>query len=52
MKKLKVLSIQMLILMMMPLMASCSESAKLEKAAKGQMEATFKEMARDPSSVS
>ena len=48
MKQLKVLSILLLTVMMMPFMTSCSESAKLEKAAKAQMEATFKEMARDP----
>lgn len=42
----------MLSAMAMSLMTSCSKSAKLEKAAKEQMEATFKEMARDPSSVS
>lgn len=48
----KVLSILMLSAMAMSLMTSCSKSAKLEKAAKEQMEATFKEMARDPSSVS
>ncbi|WP_028904409.1 hypothetical protein [Prevotella sp. P6B4] len=52
MKHMKVLSILMLSAMAMSLMTSCSKSAKLEKAAKEQMEATFKEMARDPSSVS
>lgn len=52
MKHLKVLSILMLAAMTMPFMTSCSKSAKLENAAKEQMEATFKEMARDPSSVS
>ena len=52
MRKLRVLSIFMLAAMAMPFMTSCSESAKLESAAKKQMEATFKEMARDPSSVS
>ena len=51
MKCVKSLSILMLAIMMMPFMSSCSKSAKLEKAAKAQMEATFKEMARDPSSV-
>lgn len=50
MKPFKVLSILMLVVMM-ALMASCSKSAKLKKAAKEQMENTFKEMARDPSSV-
>ena len=42
----------MLSAMAMSLMTSCSKSAKLEKVAKEQMEATFKEIARDPSSVS
>jgi hypothetical protein len=42
----------MLAAMTTPFMTSCSESAKLEKTAKEQMEATFKEIARDPSSVS
>lgn len=51
MKQIKVLGKLMLATMMVLFMASCSESAKLEKAAKEQMEATFKEMARDPSSV-
>ncbi len=51
MKRINSLSILMLAAMMMSLMASCSESAKLEKAAKEQMETTFKEMARDPSSA-
>lgn len=51
MKRLNVQSILMLTVMM-SLMTSCSESAQLEKAAKEQMEATFKEVARDPSSVS
>ncbi|MBR1687143.1 MAG: hypothetical protein IJ710_01245 [Prevotella sp.] len=52
MKQIKALSILMLAAMAMVSMASCSKSTKLEKAAKEQMEATFKEMARDPSSVS
>ena len=51
MKNIKKLSVLMLISMMMSLMTSCSESANLEKEAKEQMEATFKEIARDPSSV-
>lgn len=50
MKHYGILSVMMLVAMM-SLMTSCSESAKLEKAAKEQMETTFKEMARDPSSV-
>lgn len=33
------------------LVVACSQSSKLESAAKKQMEATFKEMAKDPSSV-
>lgn len=51
MKRLRVLSMLMLASMSMPFMTSCSESAQMERAAKEQMEATFKEMARDPSSV-
>ena len=41
----------MLSALMLSLITSCSQSAKLEKAAKEQMEATFTELARDPSSV-
>ena len=52
MKHLKFMSKFMLAVMTLSFVTSCSESAKLEKAAKEQMEATFKEMARDPSSVS
>lgn len=52
MKQIKIWSILMLAVMMILSIESCSESAKLEKTAKEQMEATFKEMARDPSSVS
>lgn len=51
MKTLKILSTTMLATMVILLVTSCSQSAKLEKAAKEQMEATFTELARDPSSV-
>lgn len=37
--------------MTMLIIASCSKSAKLEKAAKEQVEATLKELAKDPSSI-
>lgn len=51
MKKTYLFLTMMMSMAFLSLMTSCSKSAKLEKAAKEQMEATFKEMARDPSSV-
>lgn len=51
MKKTYLFLAMMMSIAFVSLMTSCSKSAKLEKAAKEQMEATFKEMARDPSSV-
>lgn len=52
MKHFKTLSLLMLTAIAMPFLTSCSENIKFENTAKEQMEATFKEMARDPSSVS
>lgn len=50
MKHISLLSIFMLV-SSMSIMTSCSQSSKLESLAKKQMESTFKELARDPSSV-
>ena len=51
MKNLRLTSVLMLAVLMVTSIASCSKSAKLEKAAKEQMEVTLREVARDPSSV-
>ena len=51
MNKTRDLSIWMFVFMLFLAITSCSESAKLENAAKEQMLSTFKEIARDPSSV-
>ena len=50
-KQLKFLSNVILVVMTILFMSSCSKSGQMEKVAKAQMESTFKEMARDPSSV-
>ena len=51
MKTSKFMSILAFTLVVVLAVTSCSRSAKFEKVAKTQMEATFKEVAKDPSSV-